>query len=445
MKRVLAIYLILVLTLTSCANLHEEETLEEEYTPEVDVTDYAVYSSGASIILDWETVRKKALIKYEKFCAPDEIEFDLNMPSDNRYIDYDLLGSVETEVSGGDFADAARPNGNFLTDGVTRKKLCPDRNCRENEDQSCTHINLVGGYVWGNYVYYIGKYKAEEQKSGQWNAEYENYLMRYSIPDQEEEVVARLPWFCYIAEAAYGVLYIAYIEDVPFNLTRYNPHTLLYDCENVRLAHIPGFNTLFLAEGDGGNAALANNSFYYLNGKSFWRCDYDLAEQEKIGEADFGETKFGQAKLLGYAKSRLFYTVYDYMTDSAAVRSLKEDGRSREVIASCTDAALITDGLSAYLYTIEGKEIAMYTLNRLGLGEERTVIFTEAGNLDFNEHLQSMETIHNVLYFTTKVGQYTNHTRTYLFTEHGAVLDNESGAPEKYADEEAASPVPGAP
>lgn len=429
MKRVFMIFLAAILCLTSCANLNEEEKVYEEYKPEVDVTDYAVYASGASIILDKNTVRKRPLIKYNKFCDIDDIEFDLNYPDDDRYIDYDALGSVDVVVSGNDLAQAAQPNGNYLADGETRMKLCPDKVCREDETLTCTHINLVGGYVWGNYVYYIGKYKAEEQKIGQWNAEYENYLMRYSIPDNELELVARLPWFSYIVNAAYGVLYIAYLEDEEYHMTRYTPYTLIYDCENVRIAKIDGFNALLLTERDGGTAVKHANGFYYLNGNTFWRCDYDLTDHTIIGDADFGDSLFGQVTLLGYTKDRIIYKVFDYITQKKAVRSLKDDGKRRNVIESCTDAVLLCEGTFADLYVIEEKQIVRYNLNRLGLGENRTVLFTESEKLAANEHLQSISVKHGLVYFTAAVGQHGNHTRTYLLTDDGAFLHSESGAP----------------
>lgn len=441
MKRVLTMLFAILLIFTACANLNEEETIKDEFAPEVDYTEYAVYTKGTSIILDWNTVRKKALLPYEKFCDLDEIEFDLNTPFDNRYIDYDGLDVVETEVSGGGFAQAAMPNGNFLTDGVTRMKLCPDKICRENENQVCTHINLAGGYVWGNYVYYIGKYKAEEQKSGQWNAEYENYLLRYSIPEHEVQVVVRLPWYCCITEAAYGVLYIAYVESVPFHMTAFHPNTLVYDCENVRLALVQDFDGLFLAESDWGDAVWGDERFYYVYyGNTIRRCEYDLSSQ-----TDIGTIESGFPTLIGYAKQRVFYTLFDYTTGNTSVMSLKDDGRLRTVIESCTDAALITVDYSSYLYTIERTEIVRYKLDRVGRGEERTVVFKESDKLDANEHLKSMESVKEAIYFTTDVGQHTNHTRTYLLTEQGAVLDKESGAPRmEETEDETNSPVPAA-
>lgn len=435
-KRMLTMLFAMLLTFTACANLNGEETIKEEFTPEVDYTEYAVYTNGASIIIDWDTVRKKTLLPYEDFCDLDEIEFDIHTPFDNRYIDYDGLDSAKTEVSSGRFAHAAMPNGNFLTDGVTRMKLCPDEICREDENQVCTHINLVGGYVWGNYVYYIGKYKAEEQKIGQWNAEYENYLLRYSIPEHEVQLVARLPWYCYIAEAAYGVLYIAYVEDVPFHLKAYHPNTLVYDCENVRLALLRDFDGMFLTE-----SVWGDEGFYYLyRGRTIQRCEYDLSSQ-----TDIGTIESGFPTLIGYAKHRVFYTLLDYKTGTTSVMSLKDDGRLRTVIEDCTGAALVNAEYSSYLYTIERTEIARYKLDRIGRGEERTVVFTESDKLDANEHLKSIESVKEAIYFTTDVGRHTNHTRTYLLTEHGAILDDENGAPyTEETEDETLSPVPAA-
>jgi len=415
----LLLLLAVLLSLAACANLHEEETLPEEYKPEVDYTGYVQYAKGASIIIDRDTVRMKPLLPYEKYCEPDDIIYDPAVPFDRHYITYDGLGSAATEVSGGGFANAAMPNGNFLTDGVTRQKLCPDEICRADDSSVCTHINLVGGYVWGNYVYYIGKYKAEEQKSGQWNAEYENYLMRYCIPEQEAEMVARLPWFSYIAGAAYGVLYIAYVEDVPFNLKKVYHHTLIYDCENIRLTMIRDFPGIALTE-----AVWGDSCFYYLEGKTLRRCYYNLSGQTAVGNVENGI-----ATLLGYAKNRVFYTLLDYYTGVISVRSLKDDGRRRTVVENCTGAALVNTGLSSYLYVIEEAEIVKYTLDRVGRGEERTVVFRESDKLDANEHILSIESVKETVYFTTEVGQYSGHTRTYLLTDHGAVLEKETGAP----------------
>lgn len=175
----LTIVIAFSLLLISCANLNEEETTHGEEPNEISYADYTVYTSGSTIMLDKETVRMKPLLSYNKYSERDEIVYDLYSPYDDYYIDYDTLEESDIVVSGGGIAHSVQPNGNFLTDGYTRKKLCTDKQCRKDDNQVCTHINLVGGYVWGNYVYYIGRYKAEEQRIGQWNAEYENYLMRF--------------------------------------------------------------------------------------------------------------------------------------------------------------------------------------------------------------------------------------------------------------------------
>jgi hypothetical protein len=132
---------------------------------------------------------------------------------------------------------------------------------------------------------------------------------------------------------------------------------------------------------------------------------------------------------MGYAKDRIIYSITDYTNNKKAIRSLKDDGKRRTVIESCTDAVLLCEGTFADLYVIEEKEIVRYNLNRLGLGENRTVVFTESEKLAANEHLQSISVKHGLVYFTAAVGQSGNHTRTYLLTDDGAFLHSESGAP----------------
>ncbi|MBR4000009.1 MAG: hypothetical protein IKI93_16890, partial [Clostridia bacterium] len=155
--------------------------------------------------------------------------------------------------------------------------------------------------------------------------------------------------------------------------------------------------------------------------------------------ADMGSTRFGQVALLGYAKDRIFYSVTDHTTHKKSVRSLKDDGKRRTVIENCTDAVLVCEGVFADLYVIEGTEIARYNLNRLGLGENRTVVFTESDKLEANEHLQTITEEHGSIYFTTKVGQHTSHTRTYILTDDGAFFHSESGAPDSEEESDASS------
>lgn len=113
------------LLLTSCANLNEEETTHEEEPNEISYADYTVYTSGSTIMLNKETVRMKPLLSYNKYSERDEIVYDLYSPYDDYYIDYDTLGESDIVVSGGGIAHSAQPNGNFLTNGYTRKNCVP--------------------------------------------------------------------------------------------------------------------------------------------------------------------------------------------------------------------------------------------------------------------------------------------------------------------------------
>jgi len=434
MLRILVL-MVFVLLLPSCANLNEEETVPEEYIPEREVSDYEAYASGASVFLDWSTVRNVPLLDYGEFDELKKIKFVKNKPEDGRYIDYDTLEVVRVEQAGGTMVDAARPNGNFLAGGKERIKLCTDKTCRENADMACTHLSLAGGSVWEDYVYFIAKYKAEEHETGQWSMDYENYLMRYSILHHEMDVVVRLPWHCTIARAAYGVLYIAWTEDVEWTLTKYNRHLILYDCANERIAKIDEFDGLFLTSDHFGAAAQANESFYYFDGRNFIKQSCDFSEQVSLGAPDTGEVQACRVQQLGYGRDRVFYSVYDFQTKMTAVRTLKDDGHRRTVAENCLGAALLTDGPLAELYTIEAgedgkQEIARYSLDMLGLGEVRTAVIREGENLAVNEYITGIYSENKDVYFSTEFGEHTGHTRVYLIHENGIELTKEEGAPD---------------
>ncbi|MBQ2725784.1 MAG: hypothetical protein IJF78_08765 [Clostridia bacterium] len=435
----LFILLLAAMILPSCADLSGEATETEEYVPEREVSDYEAYASGASVFLDWSTVRNVPLLDYGEFDDLKKIKFVKNKPEDRRYIEYDTLEAVRVEQAGGTMVDSARPNGNFLTGGAERIKLCTDKVCRENDEMPCTHLSLVGGHVWEDYVYFIAKYKAEEQETGQWSIDYENYLMRYSILNHEMDVVVRLPWHCTITRAAYGVLYIAYTQDVEFTLTQYNRNLILYDCANERIAMIEDFDGLFLTSDHFGAAAQANESFYYFDGRNFIKQSCDFSEQVTLGAPDLGESHAVIVTQLGYGRDRVFYSVYDFLTQKTTVRTLKDDGHRRTVAENCIGAALLTDGPLTELYTIEAdengvREIVRYSLDMLGLSDIRTVVAREGETLAVNEHITGLYSEMRDVYFTTEFGENTGHTRAYLIHEHSTELVDEDGAPEQ-ADE----------
>lgn len=433
--RKLLILMLLVLLLPSCADLSGEATETEEYVPEREVSDYEAYASGELVFLDWSTVRNVPLLDYGEFDDLKKIKFVKDKPEDRRYIDYDTLEAVRVEQAGGTMVDAARPNGNFLVGGAERIKLCTDKTCRENDEMPCTHLSLVGGHVWEDYVYFIAKYKAEEQETGQWSIDYENYLMRYSILNHEMDVVVRLPWHCTIARAAYGVLYIAYTQDVEFTLTQYNRNLILYDCANERIAMIEDFDGLFLTSDHFGAAAQANESFYYFDGRNFIKQSCDFSEQVTLGTPDLGESHAVTVTQLGYGRDRVFYSVFDFLTQKTTVRTLKDDGHRRTVAENCLGAALLTDGPLAELYTIEAgedgvREIVRYSLDMLGLSEIRTVVSREGENLAAGEHITDLYSEKLDVYFSTEFGENTGHTRTYRIHEDSTELVKEEGAPD---------------
>ncbi len=440
MRRVLFVLLALLFCLTSCADRSAETSETEETVPEREVSDYAAYSAGASVFLDWSTVRNVPLLDYGEFDDLKKIKFVKNKPEDRRYIEYDTLEAVRVEQAGGTMVDAARPNGNFLAGGAERIKLCTDKACRENDEMPCTHLSLVGGHVWGDYVYFIAKYKAEDQPEGiHWSLEYENYLMRYSILNHEMDVVVRLPWHCTIARAAYGVLYIAYTEDVEWTMTGYHRNLILYDCENERIAMLAGFDGLFLTSDHFGAAAQANEGFYYYDGRNFMKLRYDCGEQITLGAPDLGESFAVRVQQLGYGRDRVFYSVYDLMTERTTVRTLKDDGHRRTVAENCLGAALLTDGPLAELYTIEDGEdgrlsVVRYSLDMLGQGDIRTVVVREGEDLVVSEHITGVYSEQRDVFFSTEFGENTGHTRIYLIHEDGTELVNEEGAPDT-ADE----------
>lgn len=145
--------------------------------------------------------------------------------------------------------------------------------------------------------------------------------------------------------------------------------------------------------------------------------------------------KFGMAKYLGYAKDRVFYTLYDYFTQTTSVRSLKDDGRRRIVLENCISAALLKDGTAAELYSVENDEIAVYDIDRLGKVQERTVVFTESEKLAPNEHILSIDVQKSGIYFKTEVGKNTRNIKTYILNENGAEFVREVGAPKVEEDE----------
>lgn len=209
----------------------------------------------------------------------------------------------------------------------------------------------------------------------------------------------------------------------------YNRATLIYDCKNVHLAEVSEFDGLLLSEGDYGKATAANGYFYYIFNNKIYRCDYDLGNVTLLGEVDMTGVDFGRAKYLGYAKNRVFYTLYDYFTQTTSVRSLKDDGRRRIVLENCKSAALLKDGTAAELYSVENDEIAIYDLDRLGKGQERTVVFTENEKLAPNEHILSIDVQKSGIYFKTEVGKNTGYIKTYILNEDGAEFVREVGAP----------------
>ena len=438
MLRILFLMLVVML-LPSCADRSGEMTGTEESVPEREVSEYTAYASGASAFLDWSTVRNVPLLDYGEFDDLKKIKFVKNKPEDSRYIDYDTLEAVRVEQAGGTVVDAARPNGNFLTGGSERIKLCTDQTCRENENMPCTHLSLVGGHVWEDYVYFIAKYKAEDQPEGiHWSLEYENYLMRYSILNHELDVVVRLPWHCTIARAAYGVLYIAYTEDVEWTLTQYQRNLILYDCANERIAMIEGFDGFFLTSDHFGAAAQENGGFYYYDGRNFVKVSYDFSETITLGAPDLGDAFACRVQQLGYGRDRVFYSVENYATGTTAVRTLKDDGHRRTVTENCIAAALLSDGPLAELYTIEAGEdgvceIVRYSLDMLGLSDVRTVVVREGADLAPTERITGLYCEKRDICFTTEFGEHSGHTRTYLVHEHSTELAEEKGAPD-YAD-----------
>jgi hypothetical protein len=188
-----------------------------------------------------------------------------------------------------------------------------------------------------------------------------------------------------------------------------------------------------------GAAAQANESFYYFDGRNFIKQSCDFSEQVELGAPDLGESHAVIVTQLGYGRDRVFYSVYDFMTQTTTVRTLKDDGHRRTVAENCLGAALLSDGPLAELYTIEAdengvREIVRYSLDMLGLSDIRTVVVREGETLAVSEHITGLYSEMRDVYFTTEFGENTGHTRAYLIHEHSTELVDEDGAPEQ-ADE----------
>ena len=441
-----AVLLSFTLLLTGCANSfnNENENTESErviYAPNTGY-DYGYYN-----MVSKKTSQKNPILMKDSYSDVSEIEFDADYIEDGRYISCDEY--FENVYPDGTIS-SRYPNGNFLTnsDGE-RIKLCPDPVCRKNNDEYCSHVNLMGGFVDGNYVYYIGKYKNPNKKKNVTertftSLDYSCYFMRYNIPENNEEVITELPYWSGIAYSAFGCIYIN-VDELANAAETVNvraQRTLIYDKKQNILAETNFRNPWKLygavAFGSTKNDKiyLANNKIYLANEPvryypgtglygmgSIETVNADLTDLKVISEPDY-ET-FQYAGIIGTARNRVYYLkMYLWDSDRVEVISLDENGTLREVIGGEGGerilSALVFDG---YLYTVSGGVVTKYFLNRVGkIESEGEVVFRESDSCYSNERAARLfEKGGGIMLKTEYAGDDTGATvRIFTINDDGA-------------------------
>lgn len=430
-----ALLLTFALLLTGCANSfnNENESTESErviYVPNTGY-DYGYYN-----MVSKKTAQKKPLLMEGSYADVSEIEFDTDYIEDGRYISCDEY--FENVYPDGTIS-SRYPNGNYLTnsDGE-RIKLCPDPVCRKNNDEYCSHVNLMGGYVDGNYVYYIGKYKNPNKKKNVTertftSLDYSCYLMRYDISENNEEVITELPYWSGLVFSAYGCIYI--IVDEPANaaesLNSRSQRTLIYDKKQNILAESEFVSQwkLYGAVAFGDKLYLANEPSRYDPGTGLYNMgsietvNPDLSGKSVISKPDY--RIFQYAGIIGAARDRVYYLKM-YLDDSNRVEviSLDKNGTLREVIGGEGDkkilSALVLDG---YLYTLSGGTVTKYFLNHVGKAEgEGEIVFDESKSCYSNERAARLfEKGGGVMLKTEYAQDYSGATvRVFTINENGA-------------------------
>ena len=430
-----ALILTLSLLFAGCANSfnNENENTESErviYAPNTG-HDYGYYN-----MVSKKTSQKNPILMKDNYSDVSEIEFDADYIEDGRYISCDEY--FENVYPDGTVS-SRYPNGNFLTnhDGE-RIKLCPDPVCRKNNDEYCSHVNLMGGFVDGNYVYYIGKYKNPRKKKNVTertftSLDYSCYFMRYNIPENNEEVITELPYWSGIAYSAFGCIYINVDElaNAAETVNLRARRTLIYDKKKNILAETNFRNPwkLYGAVAFSDKIYLGNEPSEYYPGTGLYSMgpietiNPDLSEHSVISRSDY--STFQYSGIVGAARKRVYYLkMYLGDNDRVEVISLDENGTLRAVIGGAGNerilSALVHDG---YLYTVSGGTVTKYFLNHVGkIESEGEIVFRESDSCYSNERaVRLFEKGGGVMLKTEYAGDYTGTTaRIFMINDDGA-------------------------
>lgn len=450
--------LTLTLTLFSCsdrpAGLDEtEETAPEteEYTaPPKDYLAQLADNPGYADFPDSVWCYQPALVSEEDFVTVDEIEFDPDEPTDGRFISYNYSRQVEfISEDTGDGYITSYPNVNYLTspDG-RRTKLCPYDDCREDTWEPCTHINLDGGWVLGDWVYFTGANRCiaapnHPNRSDENNAV--NMLLRYSLKEHRIEKLLDLPGTATPAFCAYGVLCLG-VPD-PLSGTRY---FILVD-KNSNAAKAP----LILHC----NTPCGGYLYGSYDGK-LYRCSYNLTERTEIPLTHSGSTLY--PAIFGVSHERLYLRILDTAGDpknsvedqsghNTTLVLLDTKGKETPLLDGVYDAVVtpnylyvtmrdtryvfsVTDihGDETTFYANSGSQVIRYSLASDGTIEgDGTVVFdSETDAAAEGEYLHSIEpygdSIRIMTFFAPPLeGNRICGSRMYLLTDDGIIEDGE--------------------
>lgn len=340
MKKSLIWLLLAVLLLTSCserpANLTETAETEPETEPYVEppktYLEALRENLGYQDFPDSIHCYTEPLIHEEDFADPSQITFG---EEEERFISWNHKYALEIDAGeyGGYFDDNS--NGNFLTEAEGKRvKLCPYDWCREDVNETCTHIDLSNGVVAGDWVYFVGANSCvaaenhpKKDKSGK-----VNMLLRYSISEHKIEKVLDLGGSSRIQMAHNGVIYLRTLHSAA-NID----YTILVDGVNGMAAKISR-NTTPDTVGYG------DYLYEWKLGKGLVR--YTAAfENEKVVFADPNPDIRANRKVIGTCRSGV---VLQKRTENA-------DGSVTDTITYITEKGkegiLLKDHSPAYWYT----------------------------------------------------------------------------------------------
>ena len=418
--KIITILILLCVFCFGCAN--SEINSDDKNSGETRVySNKLSFDGGFFNFVSKKDTQKNPLIKNSKFCSIEDIVFIPDYIEDERFI------SCEEYYNSGDERYLRMPSGNYLTypDG-TKEKICMDAYCRNNPEEYCSHLNLMGGKVDGNYVYYMGKYNngRKTKSDGSFTSlDYSNYLMRYDLVENVSEVVMELPYYAGIVLSANGCLYIDVnvLADGAESVSYRKISTVIYDKRNIRAAEVD-FNCVDFYDG-----VAMGEWIYYIKGNQVSRIKYDLSENETLdtGNSEYFyytyDTRYYKTDVLGVAKNKVFCTKYAVASANYNVVSFDKNGKLREVLSG-VDGAVLADNS---LFCVEGDKVMKYSLEFRGkvIGDGE-VVFSEVQSCKPGEHINKIEKYGDTAAVHTKCGN-ENYSRKFIITENGSVLDGE--------------------